>query len=255
MTRNRNLRTRDTWRRAAAVGLLAISLLGLVACGGGSSGPEDISEKEMAEVLTKSVESLDTAHFDAQISLSMARQKVALNGDGDVQKDPPAHQATMSLKGDPVSGDFESIFVEDTFYLKGLKGDSWMEASDEQLNKLGLSALTAMSNPLSFLDGIEESIKTAQLVGDEKLAGTDTKHYRFTVDPKDVGENLGAGNVEMPSNAKQDIWVDDDGRLHKAVIDLGELGKVEIDLSKHGKPLDIEAPPADLITDMPSAVG
>lgn len=251
MTGNRIRGTRGAWRGVAAASALAISL---AACGGGGGEPEDISSEEMAEVLTKSTESFDTAHFETEISLSLAGQKIELNGEGDVQKDPPAHQATMAIKGGPMSGEVESILVEDTFYLKGLQGDSWMKASDDQLNKVGLSSLTAMSNPLSFLDGIEDSITSAQLVGEEKIAGTDVTHYRFTVDPKEVGENLGAGGVEVPRNAKQDLWVDDDDQLRKAAVDLGQLGTVEINLSEHGEPVDIEAPPADLITDMPSTV-
>ena len=260
MTLNRTLGPRGLWRRAAVAGVLAVSLSGLVACGGGggaggASEGDSVSAEEMTEVMKKATD-IDTAHFTTKMDAKASGQTVSMTGEGDIQKEPPAQHSTMKMSGGSMNMDLETILVDEKIYIKGMMGDSWVTASTEDLAKMGGTSLESMSNPLAFFEGMEESIKSSKFEGEEKVDGTDTKHYSFTVDSAGLAESLGADSTKgMPKTIDQDIWVDADGLLRKAEVGMGDMGTVEMMLSKHGEDVTIEAPPADQVTDMPSMAG
>ncbi|MEI7056736.1 DUF6612 family protein [Nocardioides sp. CCNWLW239] len=260
MTRNRTVGPRGLWRRAATAGVLAVSLSGLVACGGGggaggASEGETVSAEEMTEVMKKATD-IDTAHFTTKMDAKASGQTVSMSGEGDIQMEPPAHHSTMKMSGGSMNMDLETILIDDKIYIKGMMGDSWMTASADQLAQMGGTSLESMSNPLAFFDGMEESIKSAKFEGEEKVDGTDTEHYSFTVDSAGLAKSLGAESTSgMPKTIDQDIWVDGDGLLRKAEVAMGDMGTVEMALSKLGEKVTIEAPPADQVTDMPSMTG
>ena len=260
MTLNRTLGPRGLWRRAAVAGVLAVSLSGLVACGGGggaggASEGDSVSAEEMTEVMKKATD-IDTAHFTTKMDAKASGQTVSMTGEGDIQKEPPAQHSTMKMSGGSMNMDLETILVDEKIYIKGMMGDSWVTASTEDLAKMGGTSLESMSNPLAFFEGMEESIKSSKFEGEEKVDGTDTKHYSFTVDSAGLAESLGADSTKgMPKTIDQDIWVDADGLLRKAEVGMGDMGTVEMLLSKHGEDVTIEAPPADQVTDMPSMAG
>ncbi|MEU0312128.1 DUF6612 family protein [Nocardioides sp. NPDC006273] len=260
MTHNRTLGPRGLWRRAAAAGVLAVSVSGLVACGGGegaggASEGESVSAEEMTEVMKKATD-IDTAHFTTNMDAKVSGQAVSMTGEGDIQMEPSAHHSTMKMSGGSMDMDLETILVDDNIYIKGMMGDSWMTATADQLEQMGGTSLESMSNPLAFFDGMEESIKSAEFEGEEKLDGTDTEHYSFTVDSAGLAKSLGADSSKgMPKTIEQDIWVDGDGLLRKAEVAMGDMGTVEMVLSKLGEDVSIEAPPADQVTDMPSMAG
>jgi hypothetical protein len=260
MTHNRTLGPRGLRRRAAAAGVLAVSLSGLVACGGGggaggASEGESVSAEEMTEVMKKATD-IDTAHFTTKMDAKVSGQAVSMTGEGDLQMEPAAHHSTMKMSGGSMDMDLETIVVDDKIYIKGMMGDSWMTASADQLEKMGGTSLESMSNPLAFFDGMEESIKSAEFEGEEKVDGTDTEHYSFSVDSAGLAKSLGAdSNKGMPKTIEQDIWVDGDGLLRKAEVVMGDMGTVEMNLSELGEDVSIEAPPADQVTDMPSMAG
>jgi hypothetical protein len=260
MTLNRTLGPRGLWRRAAVAGVLAVSLSGLVACGGGggaggASEGDSVSAEDMTEVMKKATD-IDTAHFTTKMDAKASGQSVSMTGEGDIQKEPPAQHSTMKMSGGSMDMDLETILVDDNIYIKGMMGDSWMTASADDLAKMGGASLESMSNPHAFFEGVEESIKSSKFEGEEKVDGTDTKHYSFTVDSAGLAKSLGADSTKgMPKTIDQDIWVDADGLLRKAEVGMGETGTVEMVLSKHGEDVTIEAPPADQVTDMPSLAG
>ncbi|MFJ9391138.1 DUF6612 family protein [Nocardioides sp. NPDC101246] len=260
MTLNRTLGPRGLWRRAAVAGVLAVSLSGLVACGGGggaggASEGDKVSAEEMTEVMKKATD-IDTAHFTTKMEAKASGQTVSMTGEGDIQKEPPAQHSTMKMSGGSMNMDLETILVDEKIYIKGMMGDSWVTASTDDLAKMGGTSLESMSNPLAFFDGMEESIESSKFEGEETVDGTETKHYSFTVDSAGLAKSLGADSTTgMPKTIDQDIWVDGDGLLRKAEVGMGEMGTVEMVLSKHGEDVTIEAPPADQVTDMPSMAG
>lgn len=260
MTLNRTLGPRGLWRRAAVAGVLAVSLSGLVACGGGggaggASEGDTVSAEDMTAVMKKATD-IDTAHFTTKMDAKASGQTVSMTGEGDIQKEPPAQHSKMKMSGGSMDMDLETILVDEKIYIKGMMGDSWMTASADDLAKMGGTSLESMSNPLAFFEGMEESIKSAKFEGEEKVDGTDTKHYSFVVDSAALAKSLGAKSTSsLPKTIDQDIWVDGDGLLRKADVGMGEMGTVEMVLSKHGEDVTIEAPPADQVTDMPNLAG
>ena len=75
---------------------------------------------------------------------------------------------------------------------------------------------------------------------------------------RDLQDQLGAAGSgaadQLPSTLTYDLWTDDDGMLRQTKIALGDLGSVTMTMSDWGDPVDIEAPPADDVMEMPSGL-
>lgn len=120
----------------------------------------------------------------------------------------------------------------------------------------------------SFLETLQSSGQVDE-VGAEEVDGVKTTHYHADIDPStlDTGSNKSAGELldsfGSATEASVDVWVDGNALVHKLSItgpakDVGtSLGATFADgtatmtmrLSDLGRPVDIEAPPADDVFD------
>ena len=130
-------------------------------------------------------------------------------------------------------------------------------------------------NPADFLDTFQSVGAAMTEVGTETLRGVEVVHYVVTfdiedlirqVDPEQLADLESFGQLpfdELP----MDIWISDDGLVHRFEIgfDSAELGGLpdgdfgsllmRFDIFDHNQPVDIEAPPADQVTDGSELVG
>ena len=115
-----------------------------------------------------------------------------------------------------------------------------------------------------MLDAAGGEIET---VGVEELRGTETTHYRATLDVEEyaqgltpaereelgpLAEQLQAGVVEVPV----DIWLDAEGLVRKVSMEVagteqGQEGSASVtfELWDYGEDVDIDLPPADEVVD------
>lgn len=271
-------------RRAAAAAVSALLVTGLAACGGsdggspfadgGTSAPtttatddtagtspaapvttdggqaagSTVSSDEMSGILKESVTSIDTAHMSVTSEFSLGGQSTQLTVDGDLRMDPFAEAGTATMSG----MDIQLILVDGLMYLKmPTSGGKWMKIDLKQLGSMmGDGASDSFSDPGALLDKLSGQVSDANLVGDESVNGTSAKHYRFTVDLTGM---TGSTGQSRPS-VDDDIWVDEQGRMVKLVTDLG-AGKMTMTMSDFGKSVDVKAPPAGQVTDMPNVPG
>lgn len=209
--------------------------------------------------MTKAMD-FDTAHMTMTTKTSTQGQSANVSAEGDVQAKPTAEHMNMKIGG-PTNISAEVIFIDNTMYMKGLMGSSkWVKLSLDQLAQAsGNSALTSMTNPLEMVKKVSQSVKTATYQGKEKVDGDDTDHYTLTVDTSALSSALGssaAGAASgMPKTVNEDLWVDGDNHLRKTEVKLGSMGTFDVTMSNYGEKVDIEAPPAAQVQQMPGLTG
>jgi hypothetical protein len=275
-------------RHAAVAWLAVLALGGLSACGGndkadkasdsgsaassatttGSVGTpaagSTVSAAQLAGLFKAAFEKASSAHVSLT---STGSTGIKADGDADYSK-PVKVQMTMTL---PSMGQAEVRLVDNVLYLKlAMLGDKYVKVDlnspDNPLGPLVSSGL----DPSSLVDGLEGAITKATYVGRENVDGDQLDHYSATVDTDKL---LAAASSALPSNlASQtpsasslpsgvpatttyDMWFDAQGYFRQMGIDLGDTGAFTAKFSNWGEKVDIEAPPADEVTDMPSLPG
>lgn len=160
----------------------------------------------------------------------------------------------------PEGKEWIKVDVDALAQLKGVELDL------EQLGSFGAT------DPLSILEALEAVSGPLETVGREEIRGTETTHYRTTLDPAKIAaqaEAAGATEDVLGSfkdalaqvnlaSVPLDVWVDDAGLLRRMEIDAsmtqeglgGETSmRLTFDLFDYGAEVDVEPPPADLVVD------
>jgi len=268
-------------RRTLAGGVAVLALTGLAACGGSddsSKGSNDntstsqtsgdqnsaapsseapelktgdkVTPDQMTAIYKKAMTGVTSAHMTMTGKFSFSGQSINIDGDGDVSMDPLAEDMTMSLMGQKM----HIILVDGTEYIQSpTAGNTWMKVSlDDLAKQSGMGDLSsALTNPLSMLDSMSQAITKATYAGKDGSGD----HYQITVDLK---KSLSAAGTDtdlpsgMPATMDEDVWFDQDGHLSKMTMDMGGSGSMQAEMSDYGKSVDIKAPPASQVTEMPS---
>lgn len=268
-------------RTLAAAAIAPLLATGLVACGDDDSGASasgsgqvalssDLSEGDQVEpaefvkTVTDGVEASTTAHMTMDISAG-STGSVTAEGDVDYTTKPPSMAMKMTLPGaagGQSMGDMDIRMVDGTIYMSmgQLTQDKFwkIDPSDPKgpLASMGMDKMMDQMDPAKALETMQDGISKVTYVGEE--GGLD--HYELTVDMKkmmaSMGGNLPEGaQAQLPDSVTYDLWLDDQNRFTKMSMDDlpmgGTSGSMEMTVSDWGKDVDIEAPPADQVTDMP----
>lgn len=152
----------------------------------------------------------------AHITMTMADQLDA-EGDIDLSEGAPAMDLTMRMQGQQV----RMLMVDGVVYMKMPQtGDKFMKIDAAQAGAMGTFDPSQMLEQLRQMKGGED-------LGDG--------HYRYSQD-----------------GATTDLYVGDDDLIERIVVDAG-TGKIEMTYSDWGKDVDIDAPAAKDVTEMPTA--
>lgn len=274
------LTSRPSLRRGAAAATLSVLALGgLAACGDDSSGGDsatdttnaaaaisddldegdEVDPAEFVRIVTDGLEASTTAHITMDMSLGSAGEMTA-EGDVDYTTDPA--QVAMTMANPMGGGDMDVRMVDGIFYLsmgdltqgKFIKLDP--SEPDGPLAGMGLDKMLDQMDPSQALKGMEDGLSTVVYAGEED--GLD--HYELTVDIQKAVEQMGgalpeAALADLPEELTYDLWLDDEGRFTRMTMDelpMGQMsGSMELAVSGWGEDVDIEAPAADQITEMP----
>jgi len=267
-------------RRVAAAGIATAAVFGLAACGddsdssapnaessaetssdtgsgdsgstggGDLSAGDEVSAAEMTDVLSTATSSMTTAHMTMDMAMKAQGQSMNMSGEGDVQMKPLAQHMTMDMMGQKI----EMIMVDDFMYMNGGQG-GWIKMSlDDVAKQSGLGeAADTMTNPLAAVEMMSGSIKGATFEGEEDVDGVEASHYTVEIDSQKYFKNFGAAASaagSMPDTMEQELWVDEEGRMVQSKVSLGAMGDVTVNVTEHGEPVDIKAPPKSQVTEM-----
>lgn len=176
--------------------------------------------------------------------------------------------AGMEMKASSTGAQaMELILVGKAMYMKspGLgTGDKWIKIDLSDPNSL-FGMIGKATDPEVMFKAME-SPKKLELLGTEDVDGVSTHHYRITMDPSQYLEAMEfpAAMADMlPKELVTEMWVDGDSlpRRFTQTIEVPATGggaptstSTEGTYSDFGTDVEIEAPPADQVTeDFPGA--
>lgn len=158
----------------------------------------------------------------------------------------------------------ELILLGKAMYMKSPElgaGDTWLKIDMGDPDSL-YGMIGRATDPEVMLRAME-SPKKLELIGSEDVDGVATNHYRITIDPTRYLEAMGfpaALAGMLPQELVTEMWVDGDDLPRKFAQTIaigagsGGASTTEGTYSDYGTDVEIEAPPADQVTeDLPSA--
>jgi hypothetical protein len=227
---------------------------------------------EPVEVLVAG--SLDPQRDASQISMDLSTvAQAAVGGAGGAE----VPDALAAMFDEP----FEIITIGETSWMRfpllammtGVTTE-WLEVPPDEAGDLtsGLGLGSSVTSPLDLLEHLRTTDAEVEEVGTETVRGQQTTRYRMLVDVGDLGQDLSAddrdqladelGGLDEPLPVE--VWVGDDGRLHRYTVELvGAAGAdpelesttIEFEFFDHGTDVSIDAPPADQVTPMDALGG
>lgn len=268
----------------AAVGTaLALSL---VACGGkdgatdqgqGGTGTDGGGLSIMANVADLANQ-VDKANGNsAKITMDGSMQGQSIKATGTYQLKP---SLAMDMTMNTPEGAMRMVLVDNTLYLQmpeqeraQMGGKQWVKISadgDDPMSKMLGSALTSVSDSVDVTKQVQQ-IKDAGTITksqQETVDGQQTVHYWIDVDVQKLAslqqEELTKTALEAlakqgTKTLKYELWVRGDGLPAKiatqAPVGTGQPVTVTVGFSDWGKPVTVQAPPADQVGEMPKMGG
>jgi hypothetical protein len=154
-------------------------------------------------------------------------------------------------------------------------GKSWIRSDGKQVAvdglQLGQLEGLASADPRSLLEVLHAIAGDVETVGTEVLRGTETTHYRATVDPREIGKlasTAGGGDVAPLAGQAAagvdarpipvDVWLDGAGLVRKlalsisstkAVSSQGGSASMSFELWDYGTDVGIDLPAAGEVVD------
>jgi hypothetical protein len=154
-------------------------------------------------------------------------------------------------------------------------GKSWIRSEGKSVNvdglELGQLEGYAGTDPRSLLDVLGAAAGEVEAVWMEELRGTETTHYRATIDPSEyqkLATSAAAGDTaplaeQLAAQADVgpipvDVWLDGDGLVRKLSLSVSatqpgasEAGSpsMSFELWDYGEDVGIDVPPADAVVD------
>jgi hypothetical protein len=295
--------------RAGAALAAALTVMLAAACGGTSvSAPPPVPLTDLTGVATASA-AADSASFELTLGTSLGDQELTIGASGafDGASDRARLTFDMSalaqlfgglgsafgaspgdLEGfdDPESWQLEAIQDGRVVYLRFPllrselpEGKEWIRVDAEALAAqkgaeldLGQLGSVGSTDPRSVLEALKAVSGPLETVGREEIRGTETTHYRTTLDPAKIADEVErAGTADDVLGSFQDalaqaglesipvdVWVDDEGLLRRMQIDIaatqaGLAGptsmRLTFELFDYGADVDVTPPPAELVVD------
>ncbi|KQV71501.1 hypothetical protein ASC64_05690 [Nocardioides sp. Root122] len=230
-------------------------------------GSDDVTETEDAAALTE----LDGAGFYPAVMEAMREaetfnfQTVSESAGQSQTMEGQARFADggMEMKASSTGAQpMELILLDKAMYLKSPDlgtGDKWLKVDLSDPNSL-FGMIGKATDPEVMFKAMEAP-KKLELVGTEEVDGVETNHYRITLDPAKyiAAMDFPSGMADMmPKELVTEMWVDGDDlpRKFSQTLEVPSAagGKPtsttsEGTYSDFGTDVEIEAPPADEVTE------
>lgn len=256
-------------RRAGSVALVAALGLGLAACGENDSESGESSASDSSGDVSEAKELSADDFYPAVMGALQDAETFAMEtiSESDGQKQTMTGHARYSDDGmamkasSEVPEPMEMIILDKMLYMKseGMTSDGkWLaiDLDDED----SLFGMLGKSMDPEVMFGAAQKPEKVELLGQEEVDGVETNHYRITTDPAEAlkAMDMPPGMEEfMPEDMIIEMWVDADDRPRKFVqettVKAPSGGTVTSSVEGYyrdfGADVDIEAPPADEISD------
>jgi hypothetical protein len=253
-----------------ATGVVVLTMV-LSSCG--SAEPET---SETATSATTTAAEVDAAELMAAVSsaqreagtfqMEMAIESEGLEFDATGATRYPdsgeAPELSMTMNLPPEQGgEIEMVVIDETAYLR-LPPDAglptpWLKIQSDGSDPISaqmaplIDQMTSSTNFEQYFETFEAASSIEQGEADV-IDGVDVTEYVVTVDvSKMPAEALGGVAPEdVPfDEVTYSLWVDGDDLVRRINSDLAGYGTTDVTIFGYGEPVEIEAPPADQVTD------
>jgi hypothetical protein len=273
----RSLTLRRTMRRAAAAAVVVPLALGsLTACGNGDStsasdpqaGPgssatspstagtqkKNVDPAAFVDRIKAAARALTTARF--RMTMQISGQTVYAKGALDMTGDQPAMQISMDLTGMGTPTDMRivggAMYIQDPSSSSGkyLKMD--LNDPNSQLGDLG-DALDSF-DPSQMVSKLSpDTFRKVTDLGSESVGGRQLEHYRVVIDTGAASKMFGSlpSSASLPKTMSYDMWLDSSDRMAKFTMLMKKVSKITATYTDYGADVNITAPPASQVTEMP----
>ena len=212
---------------------------------GSSGGPayagEALAKDEIMRAMAVAAKKAGSAHVAMTMS---GAANLTAKGDVSYGKGKPAMEMTMSMPG-VGRGRIEMRSVGGLFYVQipGVTPPGKFIAFDPDDKRSPLArsfaGTTDQMNPMSSLNAVASSVRSADRVGQQTMHGVEVEHYKVTVDTAGIVKEIGAmaaRRAQMPEELTYDLWLDGKHQLHRMTF------KLSADCRSKGSCRDGESP-------------
>lgn len=272
-------------KRRGALGAVVLAFaLVLAACGGGGDGGGNatVSIKTLQAAVAKT-QAAESSRFVMDMNVDADGHQVTIHGEGVSAGDGKTGQITMTL---PSVGTIEERIADGTIYMNfgdlpfasKLDGKHWVAISLDELKQQTGTDLGGLADQagaggsqqgLEYLQGLSGDVTE---VGTDTVAGAPATHYQASIDYSKVAAKLPGSSADAREKLEKigvvpaDVWIDGQDRVVKMhmTIDGSAFGgtasgdataELTMEISDFGVPVDVQAPPADDVTDFSTLSG
>jgi hypothetical protein len=211
--------------------VLAALVLPLAACGGGGGGSSSngASLSPLASVKTaaRKSSSAPSEHVVVKGTATVSGQPVLVSGSGDFDNVNHRGSVHSDVNAGGLSATLDAVMNGTVFYLRSPlfsatipTGKTWLKLDLQKLGKaanLDFGALLSQDPSQAFAQ-VAASGSVVE-VGDEKIDGVDTTHYRARVDPSKVPQGAKIQALTKAKYGPYHVWVGkDDGYVHRIQV-------------------------------------
>jgi len=265
-------------RTLAAIGVVA-AMTALSACNGGDQAKKAGGAQSSASATSSAGSPSSSAaagHLDkaglvraltvGQVKAGSAHVAMRMTGatsleaQGDVAyhgKNPQMRMTmTMAQLG---NGKMELRFVDGILYLnipKVTPAGKFIRVDPQDRNNplsKNFGSLSEQMNPLNSFAAMKQGVRKVRYVGNETVNGTPTDHYVVTVDSAALTRAMKQQQVgALPKQLTYNMWLDQQNLLRRMRFQVQGL-TTEMNVSRWGEPVHVQAPPQSKVID-PSRV-
>ena len=234
--------------------------------GDNSAEPAALTELEAADfypAVMAALKDAETFKYTAASSSSGATSTMS----GEARFGDAGMEMKASSDGDQA---MQIIILDQVVYMKSAEmglGDKWLKIDLKEAGDSLFGMLAKATDPEAMFKAMETPQKI-EVLGEEDVDGVSTNHYRITIDPTSYMDAMGfpADMAQfLPKELVTDMWVDGDNLPRKYAQDVttpsvagqpAAKSTTEGFYTDFGTDVQIEAPPADEVTDqMPGMPG
>jgi lipoprotein LprG len=257
-------------RTGWATGVVVLTIL-LPSCGSAepetsetaTSAPTTAAEIDAAE-LRAAVSSAQREAGTFQMEMIFESEGLEFDATG-AARYPDSGQApdlsmTMNLPPEQ-GGEIEMVVIDESAYLRlppeaGLP-TPWLKIQSDGSDPISAQMAPLIDQMTSSAD-LEQNFETFEAAssidqGDaDVIDGVDVTEYVVTVDVSKMpaDELGGVASEDLPfDEVTYSLWVDGDDLVRRITSDLAGYGTTDTSIFGYGEPVEIEAPPADQVTD------
>ena len=221
-----------------------------------SSADKDLDAETFFTTLIKEQGKARSAH--TTLTVGLGGQTIKAEGDAEFGKTFADTSMSMDMDmGSAGPGTMKMVLVDGVFYMnlgQMTKGKYAKIDLTDETNPFAkqFSQLADQMDPAKQLEQFKKAVTSFEKKGEPKqLDGVEAQPYEIVLDTSKIdalSELPGGASANVPKTITYVMYLGPDNLLRRMTADVAG-SKTQVDFSKWGEPVDVEAPPASEVSD------